>query len=233
MDLPSSDIIGVVYALLPGFLAAWIFYGLTAHPKQGSFERVVQALIFTGIVQAVVLSIRWFALLLGCVMAVGSWSAEVSYIISILVAIIVGLLFALFANKDWFHGFLRDNKWLGNFTTRTSFPSEWFSAFSHDRRYVVLHLNGERRLFGWPYEWPDQPDTGHFVIVEPEWLLENNERVPVHKTERVLVPAGDIEMVEFVKFDSEVVEQPAIVEAMEKKLVEIRTKENEDVRGRE
>ena len=54
MDFPGSEIVNVIYALLPGFLAAWIFYALTAHPKQGPFERVVQALIFTGIVQAVV-----------------------------------------------------------------------------------------------------------------------------------------------------------------------------------
>ena len=58
MDLPSSEIVKVIYALLPGFLTAWVFYGLTAHPRQGTFERVVQALIFTGIVQAIVLVIQ-------------------------------------------------------------------------------------------------------------------------------------------------------------------------------
>ncbi len=47
MNLPSSEVLKVIYALLPGFVAAWIFYGLTAPPRQSPFERVVQALIFT------------------------------------------------------------------------------------------------------------------------------------------------------------------------------------------
>ncbi len=47
MELASKELVGIISYLLPGFLAAWIFYGLTAHPKPQPFERVVQALIFT------------------------------------------------------------------------------------------------------------------------------------------------------------------------------------------
>ena len=50
MDWASGDIVSVIYYLLPGFVAAWVFYGLTAHPKASPFERVVQALIFTVVV---------------------------------------------------------------------------------------------------------------------------------------------------------------------------------------
>ena len=72
MDFPSSEVIKVIYALLPGFIAAWVFYGLTAHPKLSPFERTVQALIFTGIIQALVLVIRETLLLLGNVCVPGA-----------------------------------------------------------------------------------------------------------------------------------------------------------------
>ena len=43
----------VLTFLLPGFVAAAVFYSLTSHPKPSNFERVVQALIFTIVVEAV------------------------------------------------------------------------------------------------------------------------------------------------------------------------------------
>ena len=202
MDLPQSELVGVIYALLPGFLAAWIFYGLTAHPRKSPFERVVQALIFTGIVQATVLLVRYFLIFIGKLWPLGFWTIDTGFIWSILLAVVLGMVFALFSNKDWFHRFLREHKWfsrIGGITKRTSFPSEWFSAFNQDKRYVVLHMVGSRRLYGWPFEWPDAPDAGHFVMVQAEWLLDNNERVPLDSVDRMLVAAKDVEMVEFVK----------------------------------
>jgi len=37
----TKDFIILVTYLLPGFLAAWVFYGLTSPPKPSQFERVV------------------------------------------------------------------------------------------------------------------------------------------------------------------------------------------------
>jgi hypothetical protein len=232
MDLPSPEIVRVIYALLPGFLTAWVFYGLTAHPRQGTFERVVQALIFTGIVQAIVLVIQGTLLFLGHqVLSLGPWTDGRAYVLSIVVAILLGVVVALFANKDWFHTFLREYKWfkkIGGVTTRTSYPSEWFSALSRDKRYVVLHLKGERRLFGWPFEWPDQADAGHFAIMEPEWVLDDNSRAPLHKVERLIVSAKDVVMVECVKFDYEVKAAPEELSSIEETLVKL---QKEETRG--
>lgn len=76
---------------------------------------------------------------------------------SLLVAILLGLGAAIISNRDVLHEILRHF----NVTRETSYPSEWYSAFSrHHDCYVVLHLNGERRLFGWPEEWPSRPETG-------------------------------------------------------------------------
>ena len=47
VDWASSEIVGVLTFLLPGFVAAGIFYSLTSHPKPSAFDRTVLALIFT------------------------------------------------------------------------------------------------------------------------------------------------------------------------------------------
>jgi hypothetical protein len=209
-DILSSELVKVIYALLPGFITAWIFYGLTAHRRLSPFERTVQALIFTGIIQAILLVLRGFLLLLGKLYSFGEWNENISFLIAIILAILIGLVFSLFANKDWFHKFLRgEYKWskcfnkFGGITKRTSYPSEWFSAFNEGQRYIVLHLKGNRRLLGWPYEWPDHPDAGHFVIQEPQWLLDDGKIITLDTVQKMLIPAKDVERVEFILFASE------------------------------
>ena len=50
----SKEVVALLTFLMPGFLVAWVFYGLTSHAKPVQFERVIQALIFTLGVKAVV-----------------------------------------------------------------------------------------------------------------------------------------------------------------------------------
>lgn len=70
--IPDSDIVAAIYQLLPGFVTAWIFYGLTAHPKTSPFERVIQALIFTLFVETIVQAIGLSAMGLGKLSFIGA-----------------------------------------------------------------------------------------------------------------------------------------------------------------
>ena len=100
-----------------------------------------------------------------------------------------------FSNTDSLHRILRRM----GVTKETSFPSEWYSGFSRHRgSYVVLHLDGERRLLGWPEEWPSRPEEGHFRIAEGEWLYDDGKSQPIEGVSTVLIPAGNVEMVEFL-----------------------------------
>ena len=60
MNWASSEIVGVLSFLLPGFVAAAIFYSLTSYPKPSPFDRVVQALIFTVIGKAITDGVLFF-----------------------------------------------------------------------------------------------------------------------------------------------------------------------------
>ncbi|APW64307.1 DUF6338 family protein [Paludisphaera borealis] len=199
MSLISKDVTTLVFTLLPGFIAAAIFYMLTAHPKTSEFERVVQSLIFTALVKFVVLCLGWTFIRIGSYKSIGAWNSNSEFQWSIIIAIAIGFTCSYIANTDKFHGFIRRM----DISKRTSYPSEWFGTFAEQKRYIVLHLDGKRRLRGWPKEWPDQPDKGHFVILNPEWILNDNQVASLPEVASLMIPANEVKMVEFLKINDE------------------------------
>lgn len=198
MDPISNEIISLLSYLLPGFIAAWVYYGITAYSKPSQFERVVQALIYTVIVQVGVNIVQGISSFIGHhVFSLGIWTKNSALGWSIFLAFLIGLIFARYANNDKIHSILR--KW--SFTVATSHPSEWFGVFSQNKTYVVLHLKDDRRLYGWPEEWPSQPNTGHFSITEAEWLSgeKNENRIMLESVSNILIPAQEVVFVEFMK----------------------------------
>jgi hypothetical protein len=226
MEGLSKETIDIIYALLPGFISAWVFFGLTAHQKQSPFERVVQALIFTMFVKALLVPTKAIALLIGKLHSFGPWDSDVTIFWSVLLALAVGLFTARLANNDTIHKFLRTWKWYDDWrerlkkkqffkirvfrwlpswawTCRTSSPSEWFSTFQKRPVYMILHLKNQRRLQGWAEQWPDQQDKGQFAIMKPKWLLDDGNEAELFKVECILVLAQDVEMIEFLTPESE------------------------------
>ena len=191
MNWASGEVVGILTFLLPGFVAAAVFHSLTSHPKPDTFDRVIQALIFTVIGNAITtVFVSWA----NSPNENDQWIKPWGPLLSILVAVALALLASHASNRDSVHGILRRLR----ITRETSYPSEWYSAFSrHDDCYVVLHLKGQRRLYGWPEEWPSHPEQGHFRISEGEWL-DDDKRIPATGVSAVLIPASEVEMVEFL-----------------------------------
>ena len=191
MDWATSEIVTVLAFLLPGLVAATVFYSLTAYSRPNEFGYVVQALAFTVIAQAA----TWIVLTLAnLTWEADSWPSGIETVISVLSAIALALVMALLVNHDVAHSLLR----IIGVTKETSYSSEWYSAFHRfDDCFVVLHLKGGRRLYGWPQEWPSQPGNGHFIIAEGEWLLED-ESQPLEGGSIMLIPGAEVEMVEFI-----------------------------------
>ena len=184
----TNEVVSVLVFLLPGLVASAIFYALTSHPKPNEFGQVVQALMFTILSQAVAWGI---GLLWPHVASREDWQL----FFPVPVAAVIALVAAICSNHDAVHRVLR---W-ARVTRETSYPSEWYSAFAqYEGCYVILHFHDGRRLYGWPEEWPSHPGGGHFIIDEGEWLVDD-ERFPVEEASVMLVPAGDIRMVEFME----------------------------------
>ena len=192
MNWASSEAVAILAFLLPGFVAAAVFYSLTCWPRPGAFERIVSALIFTAIGQAI--TEFGFSLFQSGenVKPIEEWKP----LGSILVAVVLGVGVACLSNANILQRPLRRAR----VTRETSHPSEWYSAFARlgDSSFVVLHLQGERRLYGYAEEWPSNPGEGHFRIARPEWLREDGERTAAEGVSAILIPAAEVVMAEFL-----------------------------------
>lgn len=189
-----ATLLELLLFLLPGFIAAAIFYSLTSHSKPDAFERIVLALIFTFIVQSIMPIVQAMA------PSIAPTQQEIHGNLAwlTLFAIVLGVIAALCINHDLPHRIFRKL----NFTKENTYPSEWYSAFSqHDRSYVVLHLYDGRRVYGWPTEWPSRPAEGHFHLEEAEWIEEskmNTNSRDKESLKSLLVPVIDVQIVEFI-----------------------------------
>lgn len=190
-QIPST-LLELLLFLLPGFIAAAIFYSLISHSKPNSFERIILALIFTFIVQSIM------PIVLTMVPSIAPTQQDtygsLAWLAALL-AIVLGLFAALCINHDWPHRLFRKL----NITKENTYSSEWYSAFSqHERSYVVLHLYDGRRVYGWPTEWPSRPAEGHFHLEEAEWIEKSTNSKDRKSVKSLLVPVIDVQIVEFV-----------------------------------
>ncbi|MBY7769595.1 hypothetical protein KW411_11935 [Vibrio fluvialis] len=212
MEGVSSDIIKILQYLLPGFITAWIFYGCTSYARPSQFERIVQALIFTIFIQFIVSILHFSSIFLQ-----EHWESIPVFPInsvtfSVTVSILVGFAIVILANNDLLHCVLRKV----GVTKESSYPSEWYGAFL-DPTFVVLHLKDERRLYGWPSEWPSEPTRGHFVMLDPSWIDNNassstyiavpddtegsptSSDTPIPGVSKIIIDVQDVKWVEFMK----------------------------------
>ncbi len=199
MDNFAENIVLTLQYLLPGFISAWVFHGLTAYPKTNQFERIIHALIFTMFIQSLLYFVKWALFKVGIYWSISTWNDSIEVIWSVSIALVIGMTFSYYANNDKLHIFLRKLK----ITNETSFPSEWYGAFHNDIKYVVLHLIDERRIYGWPREWPSRDDSGHFLIEDPSWLDDGKE-IPILRVKKILVQAKDVRWVEIMASNEEV-----------------------------
>lgn len=190
----SKEIVTLLTYLLPGFLVAWIFYALTNHPKPNQLERVIQALIFTLMVQALVVVEKHVLLALGVLVRLGEWNEDSELIASVSSAVLLGFLVAWLTNTDRVHERLRRFK----ISQRSASPNEWCTVFAPREQFVVVELKDARRLYGWPKVWPSDPEKGHLFLTFASWL-HGEEIVELNEAEGVLVSVKDVAHIEFVK----------------------------------
>ena len=125
MNWATSEVVSILTFLLPGFVAAAVFYSLTSHPKPSEVDRVVQALIFTIVGRAVA---EGLSLIVASVGGATLWTESWEIVATVIIAVIVAQIAVWVTNKDAVHAIFRG---IG-LTRETSYPSEWFSSFSRN-----------------------------------------------------------------------------------------------------
>lgn len=184
------------FKLLPGFLAAAVFHALTPYPKRDILDRVVAALIFTMFAQLCIAAVRPMMYWIGAnIYSFGEWTSTSDLASGAAFGVGLGLLWSHAINNGHTHAWLRK---LGT-TKRTSLPSQWFSALARYECFIILHFKDERRLMGWPREWPDEPETGHFLMESPSWVLPDGTEAIMLQLEAILISAKEVEAIEFLR----------------------------------
>lgn len=170
MEDLAMKIIPLVQMLIPGFVATIIFYWLSESPKPGQFERTIQALIGTGLISIMVIGVESLLLWVGSNhFIIGAWTENTSMAWSILCAIMLGFSLSFAANNDTLYSFARSY----GFTSRASY-SEWCLAFrKYPQQCLVLNLLDGRRICGYPRVWPTDPKTGHFLLEQSAWIVDD------------------------------------------------------------
>src|ERR1700728_3227444 len=180
----DDKLINLIWLLLPGFVTAWVFFGLTAHARLDKFERLTQALIYTALVQAILAIVHWALSVFGkyC-FTFGPWTHSVDVVLSVAIAIVFGMLLSYFANNNTVHERLQ--KW--KITKKTSWPTNWYGILHCSERYVVLQLKDGRRIRGWPDFFPDYSDRDHFVLKNPVWIDTTKGDIDLAGTYRFVI----------------------------------------------
>ena len=193
----SQALIDLLQYLLPGFVAAAIFYEFTPYPKPAPFERVIGALVFTFFVTAIGDAASQIPAF--------SESAKTP-LASLIIAILAGGIAAGCANYDIPHCWLRNLR----LTDQMGGPSEWSFVFSDMAKrdaYIILNLEDGKRIYGWPRIWPDSPNNGHFLLVDYNWLAnppesgegeKNDEESQSSPNATIFIDAQAVNMVEFL-----------------------------------
>lgn len=193
-----NEVLPILQALLSGFVATVIFYWLADAKKPTQFERVIQALIFTGVIKLLLVSLEWVCLLIGRWHVLGRWTENVGILWSVLLAVIIGLALAFFSQHDLLYRLARRLR----LTSKASI-GEWRFAFSRSPGGgVVLHMRDGRRLMGYPDAWPIEPQGGYFLMAFPAWLV-GGDVIEAQGIAKLLIANADVQWVEFLEAQTE------------------------------
>ncbi|MDO8943224.1 MAG: hypothetical protein Q7U75_08555 [Desulfobacterales bacterium] len=185
--MSNDTIIQGFELLIPGFLAAALYYALTASRKPPQFERIIHALVFTAIIRVLVGIIRQICLLIGRIHEFGKWSQEGESVISLIIAFALGLFLVKLTNTDSLHNIMR----MLRITNLTSYPSVWYGAVSKHGGYAVLHLKDERRLYGEIEEWPTYANRDYMLVNNADWLVSAYDESNMHNPmSQHVIPIG-------------------------------------------
>lgn len=192
MDTAGISAVEILFKILPGLVAAAVFHSVTPFPKRDVFDRIVNALIFTAIGAMIVSLVRLVLSLCGFPR---EWPEGAVLWVGVVGATCFSLVLAYCLNNDLIHDLLRS---IG-FTKRVALPSPWYSAHSRYENFVTLTLKDSRRITGWPKEWPDSPDSGHYILTDVAWINEDESLTELSGVLAFILDAADVEHVEFMK----------------------------------
>lgn len=200
MSYFSDELLKLLQYLTPGFVVIKILKSLLPCEDKKEYILIIEALIYTAVINLLVELLKDISTWIGLnYFSIGNWNNTLAFLFSILFSILIALLFSYILNNDVVHDYLRKKR----ITRETSYIMGWYGAFSEHDTFVVLHLHDERRVMGWPTEWPTSPKSGYFQLNNACWIKDDNEVVDLPTVDTILISAVEVKLVEFMKEETE------------------------------
>ena len=196
--------INILIFLLPGFLSLRIDRAIFYNRGNDRFQDLITALIYTFIV------ILLYTLLIQqlCGSSYPSltiregekWSIIVNEPLGLLIitlfAMILGLSFGYFKNKDFPLRILRNIK----VTKRTYYTSFWYEVMNTREEYVVVLLKNGDELVGYIKQFSNDYEQGPAILLTNSfWRKRDGIDVEDYELRTLLLSFDDIKIVEFFK----------------------------------
>jgi hypothetical protein len=91
-------------------------------------------------------------------------------------------------------------RWLG-VTAKTARDATWLDVFGEQRRYVIVNLNDQRRVFGWPMYYSDTRKEGLLYLQDPAWINPDLTYTDLGVHGLLLLRTNDIFSIEFTEVE--------------------------------
>jgi len=193
-DLPK-ELLPVLQLLLPGFLTTMAFYWFAEVNKPSQFERVLQAMVCTPLIQLALNQVEKISYFIGQYCSLGVWTADSKNISSIFLAVVLGTFLAYICNNDLLYTIARKMK-----ITSRSAQGDQIDQFKKSGGTTSLfHLKDGRSISGYITNFPSNSSPNTFFIKQPEWVLEDGRRQENPSCSKMLIYSTDISIIEFTE----------------------------------
>jgi hypothetical protein len=200
----TTEALGVLLLLLPGFSCAYLVQRLALRPKQTELDKVIEALLFSFILYLVAAPFFNYSLpLLWQKRAAGgteqyTFQLNGQYLAVLAVlALAFGILYSASLNHDWLLRFLRKLR----ITQRTARNSIWNDAFQDiPSSFVLVQLSRDRTVIGYLRYYSDEQDDASLFLEDAAWIVDNEgTQEPIDGPGILLTKQSGIESVSFLK----------------------------------
>lgn len=196
----TYEALNILFLLIPGFISEKILDVLITRKKVDQLSKFVEALIFSFLIYALTaITYKWQPLV-----QINYSGENIKYnlstnyeiiIITLLFSILLPFIFGALIHNDLHTKLFRFLR----ITDKTSRISVWQDVFLNEKKNLVITLNDNRRIFGWPMYYSHEKENSHIYLYDPAWIDDDGNYIDCN-THGILIKNEDIRFIEFLNF---------------------------------
>jgi hypothetical protein len=199
----TTEALGVLLLLLPGFSCAYLVQRLAVRPKQTELDKAIEALLFSFFLYLIASPFFRYSLPLSwqkrTVTGIEQYTFQLNwpYLAALAgLALGLGVVYSANLNHDWLLRLLRKF----SITQRTARNSIWNDAFQDiPSSFVLVQLSGDRAVIGYLRYYSDEQEDASLFLEDAAWIVdEEGTQEPIDGPGILLTKNAGVESVSFL-----------------------------------